>query len=101
MDRAARLLDLWQAYRVRVRQASQSSAALQLLDELFASPFLTISRAAEVLKVTFPTAQSNMKKLEDLGIVEERTGRRRNRIYQAREVLGLLDALPANAEAES
>ncbi len=101
VDRATRLLDLWQEYRVRVRQASQSSAALQLLDELFASPFLTIPRAAEVLGVTFPTAQSNMKKLEGLGIVQERTGRRRNRIYQAREVLGLLDALPANTEAES
>jgi cell filamentation protein, protein adenylyltransferase len=100
VDRAARLLDLWQVYRVRVREASQSSAALRLLDELFAAPFLTIPRAAQLLEVTFPTAQSNMKKLEDLGILHEITGHKRNRIYQAREILALLDAVPAEEKAE-
>ena len=85
---------------VRVRKAAPSSTALQLLDELFASSFLTIPRAAQVLGVTFPTAQNSMKKLEGLGIVRETTGQARHRIYQAREVLALLDALPANAEAD-
>jgi len=100
VDRAAKLLDLWQDYRVRVREVSQSSAPLQLVDELFAAPYLTITRAAEVLKVTFPTAQTGMKKLEELGMVREITGQKRNRIYQAREILALLDALPANAATE-
>jgi Fic family protein len=98
VDRATRLLDLWQAYRVSVRKASQSSAALRLVDELFAAPFLTISGAAKVLGVTFAAAQNNMKKLEDLGVVREITGQKRHRIYQAREVLALLDALPQDTE---
>jgi Fic family protein len=98
-ERASRLLDLWQAYRVKVREASQSSAALQLVDELFASPFLSIRRAAEILSVTFPTAQSNMKKLEDLGIVREITGQKRYRVYSAQEIFRLLDE-PLSSEPE-
>jgi Fic family protein len=100
VERASRLLDLWQDYRVRVREASQSSAPLRMVDELFAAPYLTIPHAAQVLGVTFPTAQASVKKLEDLGIVREITGQKRNRIYQAREVLALLDALPADTTGE-
>ncbi len=62
--------------------------------------FLTIPRAAQVLEVTFPTAQSNMKKLEDPGILHEITGHKRNRIYQGREILALLDAVPAEEETK-
>ena len=100
VDRATRLLDLWRAYGLRVREASQSPAAPRLVDELFAAPFITIPRAAEILDVTYPTAQTNIKKLEDLGILREITGQRRNRIYQAREILALLDALPPDSEAD-
>jgi len=61
--RAEQLLDLWRTYRQQAAEVSNSATALQLVDELFASPFLTITRTAELLGVSFPTAQSNMKKL--------------------------------------
>jgi hypothetical protein len=70
----------------------RSATALQLVDELFASPFLTVTRAAEVLGVTFPAAQNNVGKLVEAGILRETTGKKKNRIYLAEEILRLLDA---------
>ena len=82
--RAKRLLDLWQSYRLKMQTRSQSSAALRLIDELFASPITTISRAKDLLGVTYKAAQNNIEKLEAAGILRETTKKQRNRIYVAR-----------------
>jgi Fic family protein len=90
-QRAIRLLDLWQDYRRKVGEIARSAAALRLVDELFATPFLTITRAAELLGITFPAAQNNIERLVEAGLLREITGKQRNRIYLADEVLASLD----------
>ena len=89
--RAGRLLDLWQSYRRKMQDLAITATALRLIDELFSAPIITIAHAQKLLRVSFPTAQQNIKKLEKAGILRETTQRQRNRIYVAQEILNLLD----------
>jgi len=70
---------------------SQSSAVLRLVEELFSAPIITISRAKELLNVTFPAAQANIEKLETEKILKEITGKPRNRFYVAPRILEVLE----------
>jgi Fic family protein len=90
IDRARRLTALREDYHRRV-QVSRASALLpRLVDHLFERPAITVTGAKEVLGVTFRAASQNVQKLVAAGILHETTGRERNRIYVASEVLDLL-----------
>ena len=89
--RARSLLTLNQQYRHQATALSNSATVLQLVDELFAAPFITANGAARALNVTFPTAQNHIQKLVDAGILHEVTHQKRNRVYIARGILRLLD----------
>jgi Fic family protein len=56
---------------------------------------LTVARAAELLGVTYPTAQGQIDQLVAKDILTEVTGRRRNRVYLASPILDILNADPA------
>jgi Fic family protein len=90
--RAGRLLDLWQIYRHRVTKIVRSSAVLRLIDELFASPYITVNRAKEVMAVAFKSANNIVERLVQAGILREITGQQRYRVYSADEIFHLLDA---------
>jgi Fic family protein len=98
--RAGRLLDLGQAHRQRVAAATRSASAVRLLDELLASPYITVSRAAAVLGQSYPAAQKNVDKLVKAGVLREMTGRTMNRVYAADAILKLLDAPTAAGGSE-
>lgn len=90
-DRSKRLLDLRETYRDRLQSARASALLLRLVDELFAAPAVTIPRAAAVLDVTHRAAQLNVDKLVSAGVLHEAGGRRRNRIFVAREIVATLE----------
>ncbi len=90
--RAGRLLDLWQSYRHRVTKIVRSSAVLRLIDELFASPYITVNRAKEVMGIAFKSANNIVERLVQAGILREITGQQRYRVYSADEIFHLLDA---------
>lgn len=50
-----------------------------------------IRELAEFLGVSFEAARRLVKRLEDEGVLEEITGRRRNRVYAAREIIEVLE----------
>jgi Fic family protein len=89
--RARRLIDLRQTYHHRVADLIRSKAALRLVDELFATPFLTLRRAADVTGVAPKSAQNTIARLVESGLLRETTGKQRNRVYCADEILRLLD----------
>jgi Fic family protein len=98
IDRSARLLALWQAYRVRLQAARASALLLRLVDALFNYPALSNRRASQLLGVTPRAAQLSIQKLIDAGILTEATGRQRNRIYVGQEILRTIeDDAPAAA----
>lgn len=90
--RAARLLELWRRYREEFQMARSSALQLRLVDLLFASPAITVSRAAKVLGVTHRSAQLTIDKLVCRSMLKEGTGKLRNRVFVAPEIVKIIDA---------
>ena len=74
-------------YQDRLRRERAAARLLQALDVLFARPILTIRQLEAALDVPYRTAQLYVERLEEIGILREVTGRARNRLYQADEVM--------------
>lgn len=91
VTRSSRLLDLWQEYRNRLQSARSSVFTLRLIDELISYPVTTYMQAARLLKVTPRAARLNVEKQVEAGILTEITGRQRNRIYAAQEIIDILE----------
>ena len=87
----ADLLALRERYIDRLREGRSSTLLPQLLDELFVTPAITTKSAAKQLRVTFRAAQLNIDKLVEAGILLEATGRKRNRVYIAPELISTVD----------
>lgn len=73
------------------RKFRAGSAALRLLEKLADHPVVTAKRLAERLNLSAPAVLTAIGQLEEVGILTERTGYRRNRIFAATEVLSILN----------
>jgi Fic family protein len=91
MGQAVRLTDLHDGLRRRLHQKPKAAA---LLDELFANPYISVSRAARLLKVSYPTARQAITWLQKEGLLEEVTGRSWGRLYLARPILEAIENRP-------
>jgi len=74
-----------------VRESRLSPTAGQLVELIFMKPVLNVKTAQEFLKVSYPAAQYALSSLENAGILNEITGRKRGRAYQATEILKALE----------
>lgn len=88
-SRAKLLLELREEYRSRYRDAPPS--VRRLVNEVFTEPVFTASRAAELIDMTYPTANSAIDRLAEDGVLRETTGQRQYREFQADEVLDVLN----------
>jgi Fic family protein len=87
VQRAERLFNLRDKYRGQVQGERSGLSLLQLVDHLFEHQSLSIAAAAQVLGVTEVTAANHLRKLVELDVITEVTGRRRDQRYVAREIL--------------
>lgn len=94
LERSRRLLDLRERYRAEIQRGRGTVRALRLVDDLFERPTTTVPRVEQRLAITYATARSLVKGLVDIGILAEVTGQRRNRVYFAGEIFGILNAEP-------
>jgi Fic family protein len=67
-----------------------STASYRLFEMLPMMPRFTIEQVRRKLDTTFPTANAAVKVLEDLGIVVELTGQKKNRSYSYQSYIELL-----------
>ncbi len=81
---ATRIMDLYDSLRHDLRQKHH---AMALMEALFVNPFVTVSRAAHLLSVSYPTARQVVAYLQAEGLLEEITGRAWRRLYVARPIL--------------
>lgn len=88
IEQADAILKLRDRYRARL--ATQHKA-LSLLDALFINPYTTVSRAAEHLGVTPPTATTTIRVLENAGMLHESTGGKWGRVWLAQPILSALE----------
>jgi Fic family protein len=87
VGRAGRLRALEREYERRLQTARSSALLLKLVQSLFVVPALTIAKAARRLGVTPAAASKSVSKLVQAGILAEATGRARNRVFVAREIV--------------
>lgn len=86
-EQAEGLIALRDNYLGRFRAARSSGLLQTLIEDLFKQPSMRIGDAVDLLGVSHAAASYNLKKLEAAGIVREITGRRRNQIYYAAEIV--------------
>src|SRR3546814_8179961 len=82
----AALPGAWET-RIRLRRGSTGARALELI---VSQPILTAKVLAAELDVSFQAASSALNALARAGILRERTGHGRNRLFAAEEVIALL-----------
>jgi Fic family protein len=87
VERAKMLMDLRDRYRQSLLTARSSVLLFQLVDKLFETPWTTASRASRDLGITFRPAQAHLTRLTESGVLREVTGRKRDRIYLAEEII--------------
>ncbi|MGH3264422.1 MAG: Fic family protein, partial [Trebonia sp.] len=82
--RAQAIQDAW---RARLGTVRRNSAADLLLGALIGAPVITVSSAATLIKRTYTAANNAVMQLEEAGIIQQVTIGRRNRAYEAREII--------------
>ena len=87
---ASEILALRERDRARlVDLGRRAGTGGQLLDFLFRRPVISVPLATELLGVSPPTGNSLIARMEELGILRETTGFRRNRRFEYTEYLAL------------
>ncbi|HEX3658994.1 MAG TPA: Fic family protein [Pirellulales bacterium] len=89
VKRAKELCALREAYRLLPQTRRASAKTLELIDMLFNWPYVTVNRAAQGLKMSYPGAQKHVDNLVALGILKPIGQRVRNRLYYAREIVSI------------
>lgn len=88
---AQQLVRLFQTDRERVLALKRSaSSALRVFDALRERPVSRASSLAERSGLTQPTVNSALKGLNDLGIIKEITGKKRDRLFSYGEYIRIL-----------
>ncbi len=87
---ATELIELHESYRRRLASRRVPRGTHEIVDELFVSPYVTITDASKRWNTSYPTASSAVKTLVKLDILEEVSGQKRNRVYRASELLHIL-----------
>ena len=85
------LIDLFRADRARISTRARSSSALRAYDVLQSRVVVSIRRLAESLDVSVPTATTAVKRLEELGIAREITGKSYGRLFAYDRQLDILN----------
>lgn len=88
---ANRLSDLRDDFHSRLHTPRATGLLHKLVDALFSNPALTISQAAQLLGVTYRSAQQNVERLVASGILREVTGQKRNRIFISDEIIQAIE----------
>ena len=91
MQNARSIFGLVSRDRSRVLDAGQASVvASRLFEMLPRHPVITTALAVKLLETTKPTAAKAIALLEDLGVLTENTGRKRDRTFNYAKYLDLL-----------
>ena len=86
------LQNLRETYHRALGVSHAAARLLQVADWLFERPVFQTRQMAEALGVNFSTAKRYVDRLVEAGILSEITGRTRNRVYRADEILHILEA---------
>jgi len=83
-ETARQILSLRERHRLEVttRLGRAAGNGHRVLEHLFQRPILSVADVKSLLGVTYPAASGVVSKFEELGILREITGHRRNRVFR-------------------
>ncbi|MCI0692180.1 Fic family protein [candidate division KSB1 bacterium] len=90
-SKARQLQDLQLKWREQLQRARVSGLAFGIADFLFQVPILSAREVQDRFKVSHPAAVQAMQRLEKMGILQEATGKPRNRIYIASAIMQIVE----------
>jgi Fic family protein len=88
--RARELQDLQMGWRQQLQQTRSPAWMVGLVDCLFESPTVSAKTVGARFHVSLPTALDALHRLEEMGILREKTGRERRQSYVADEVVRIV-----------
>ncbi|WP_326551151.1 Fic family protein [Micromonospora sp. NBC_01813] len=89
-DRIESLLSWRESAIGRLRQASVRGVAVRIVEDLIGYPMITPTSAARMYGLSYPAVNAAIRRLAELDILHELTGRRYARVFVAREVLRII-----------
>jgi Fic family protein len=91
LDKAMKLQKLKEKYRQLVQTKTNINSVLEIVDNLFINPYITVNKAKEITNTSYPTAKKSIETLIELGVLKERENSgERNKIFRAQEVLEVI-----------
>lgn len=98
--RSDQLLALWQRYRKILQDNRAPALSFQLVNELFAIPTVSVMRFSNRTGRAPNAVQNNVERLIAAEILQEITGRERNRIYIAPQIIAIVEGRVSDASEE-
>jgi len=90
-DAAQKLWALFDQDRRQIQEQGKiAGTALRVHDLLQQRPIISIAAACEALDLTHPAVNKSLRKLEEMNVVKEITGRQRNRLYAYESYINVL-----------
>ena len=90
---AKKIMELHAEYRRRLETTKKiPESAHRLVDEIFSSPVISITGLSQKWGMPFNSVKTGVSRLVGLGILREATGRRRNKLFIAPELMEILTA---------
>ena len=90
IERIDALLDVQQRHLTLVRESGATGLVRDLVESLIAYPYVPVSALAGRTGRSFQEANNAVRKLAELGILTERTGRTHGRVFEARDIVAAL-----------
>jgi len=87
ISRVKRLQDLQLEWRTKLQQARVSGLTLGIMDKLFERPITSAVDVVSQFNVTHRAAMQALQRLEKINILREISGRQRNRLFLATDII--------------
>jgi len=97
-NRTVRLVELQHELRTELLNEKATTTVVRTAELLFSTPYVSASRLAGQLDVTYPTALKAITTLVERGDLTEATGRQRNRFYMANKIFDAVYEEPPEPE---
>ncbi len=100
---ARNIVELREHYRREITSnlGRVAGNALTIFEDLFEHPMVTVQTVSEILDVSFPSANSLVRRFVELGILNEVTGQARYRLFAFNPYIGLFsDQREEKSEAQ-